>query len=149
LGLNERQKKTITYLKEHEKIDRRTYCSICGVEKTVAHEELADMVNKELIEMVGKGSGTHYILRMKRTINGRLKKYVPVISWRLSKRACTCNNANNTLNKYKIQVLCKSHEYWTALRRGFKRRKSLGLWMGVEGGENMEEKYGFEDYMVW
>ena len=72
MGLNERQKKTITYLKEHEKIDRKTYCNICSVEKTVAHEELADMVNKELIEMGGKGRGTYYILRMKRTINGRL-----------------------------------------------------------------------------
>ena len=40
--------------------------------KTVAHEELADMVNKELIVMVGKGRGVYYILRMKRTITGQL-----------------------------------------------------------------------------
>ena len=46
--------------------------NICGVGKTVAHEELADMVNKELIEMVGKGRGVYYILRMKRTISGQL-----------------------------------------------------------------------------
>ncbi|MEA2054700.1 MAG: putative DNA binding domain-containing protein [Candidatus Thermoplasmatota archaeon] len=72
LGLNDRQKRAITYLKEHGKIDRKTYCDICGVGKTVAHEELADMVNKELIDMVGKGRGVHYILRMKRTISGRL-----------------------------------------------------------------------------
>jgi ATP-dependent DNA helicase RecG len=72
LGLNERQKKAITYLKEQGKIDRKTYCNICGVGKTVAHEELADMVNKELIEMVGKGRGVYYILRMKRTISGQL-----------------------------------------------------------------------------
>lgn len=61
-------------LKEHGKIDRKTYCTICGVGKTVAHEELADMVNKELIDMVGKGRGVHYILRMKRTISGQLEK---------------------------------------------------------------------------
>jgi ATP-dependent DNA helicase RecG len=70
LGLNKRQKNAITYLKEKGKIDRRTYCNICGVGKTVAHEELADMVDKELIEMVGKGRGVHYILRMQRTISG-------------------------------------------------------------------------------
>ena len=72
LGLNDRQTRGITYLKEHGKIDRKTYCNICGVGKTVAHEELADMVNKELIDMVGKGRGVYYMLRMKRTIGGRL-----------------------------------------------------------------------------
>jgi ATP-dependent DNA helicase RecG len=72
LGLNDRQKRAITHLKEHGKIDRKTYCDICGVGKTVAHEELADMVNKELINRVGKGRGVYYILRMKRTISGRL-----------------------------------------------------------------------------
>ena len=72
LGLNKRQKKAITYLKEEGKIDRRTYCNICGVGKTVAHEELADMVDKELIEMVGRGRGVCYMLRMKRTISGQL-----------------------------------------------------------------------------
>ena len=72
LGLNDRQKRAVTHLKERGKIDRKTYCDICGVGKTVAHEELADMVNKELITMVGKGRGVYYILRMKRTISGRL-----------------------------------------------------------------------------
>jgi len=47
-------------------------CNICGVGKTVAHEELADMVNKELIEMVGMRRWVCYMLRMKRTIGGRL-----------------------------------------------------------------------------
>jgi len=72
LGLNGRQKKAITYLKEHGKIDRKTYCNICGVEKTVAHEEMADMVTKELIHRVGKGRGVYYTLRTKRAISGRL-----------------------------------------------------------------------------
>ncbi len=61
LGLNERQKKAVHYLKEHGKIDRKTYCEIGGVEKTVAHEELADMVDKEVIDLVGKGRGAYYI----------------------------------------------------------------------------------------
>ena len=72
MDLNERQQIAITYLKEHGKIERKTYCNICSVGKTVAHEELADMVNKELIEMVGKGRGVYYILRMNRTISGQL-----------------------------------------------------------------------------
>ncbi|HJH25414.1 MAG TPA: hypothetical protein C5S37_01290 [Methanophagales archaeon] len=72
LDLNERQQIAIKYLKEHGKIERKTYCNICSVGKTVAHEELADMVNKELIEMVGKGRGVYYILRMNRTISGQL-----------------------------------------------------------------------------
>ena len=74
MDLNERQQIAITYLKEHGKIERKTYCNICSVGKTVAHEELADMVNKELIEMVGKGRGVYYILRMNRTISGQLEK---------------------------------------------------------------------------
>ncbi len=72
LGLNERQKKAITYIKEHGKIDRKTYITICNVEKTLAHEELADMVNKELLDILGKGRGAYYILRTKRMITGRL-----------------------------------------------------------------------------
>jgi len=63
MGLNERQVRAMGYLKEHGEIDRKTYCSLCNVGKTVAHEELADMVDKKLIEMVGKGRSVRYILR--------------------------------------------------------------------------------------
>jgi len=61
--LNERQLKSIEYLKEHNKMNRKTYCNLCGVEKTVAHKELSYMVKKKIIKMVGKGRTTHYILR--------------------------------------------------------------------------------------
>ncbi|MEA1963669.1 MAG: ATP-binding protein [Candidatus Aerophobetes bacterium] len=64
LGLNQRQIKVIKYIKEYGKIDRKTYCDICKVEKTVAHEELSDMVKKKIIKMVGKGRGAHYGLRI-------------------------------------------------------------------------------------
>ena len=64
LGLNKRQLKVIKYLREHGEIDRRTYCDICGVKKTVAHEELSDMVKKKIIKVVGKGRRTHYILQI-------------------------------------------------------------------------------------
>jgi len=64
LGLNERQIKVIKYLREHSKIDRKTCCDICGIEKTVAYEELSYMVKEKIIKMVGKGRGTHYVLRI-------------------------------------------------------------------------------------
>jgi ATP-dependent DNA helicase RecG len=72
LGLNDRQKKAISYLKKHGKIDRKTYSTICGVEKTLAYEELADLINKELLDMAGTGKGIHYILRTKRTNSERI-----------------------------------------------------------------------------
>jgi len=68
-NLNKRQKRAIEYLREHGKIDRRTYRQICGVERTVAYEELSNMRDKEIISLTGKGRATHYVLR---TINGRL-----------------------------------------------------------------------------
>ena len=64
LGLKERQIKIVKYLREHSKIDRKTYCNICGIEKTIAYEELSYMVKKKIIKMVGKGKGTHYALRI-------------------------------------------------------------------------------------
>ncbi|ODS39786.1 hypothetical protein BEH94_01400 [Candidatus Altiarchaeales archaeon WOR_SM1_SCG] len=62
-NLNERQRKAIEYLKKQGKINRRTYCQICNVEKTVAYEDLLDMVNKGIIYLTGKGRGTYYTLR--------------------------------------------------------------------------------------
>ncbi len=72
LGLNERQKKAIIYLKKHGKIDRKTYSTISNVEKTLAYEELTDLINKELLDMAGTGKGIHYILRTKRTNSERI-----------------------------------------------------------------------------
>lgn len=39
------------------------YCEICEVEKTLAHQELSDMVDKRIIEMVGKGRSVHYQMK--------------------------------------------------------------------------------------
>ena len=64
LGLNERQIKVIKYLKEYNRIDRKIYCDICNIKKTIAHKELFYMVKKKIIRMVGKGRGTHYTLRI-------------------------------------------------------------------------------------
>jgi len=64
LGLNERQIKVISYLRKHNKVDRKTYCDICGVKKTIAHKELSYMVKKGIIEIISKGRSAHYTLRI-------------------------------------------------------------------------------------
>ncbi len=66
--LNERQIEAVNYLEENEEIKRKDYCDIFGIGKSVAYEELDEMVEKGIIERKGKGRGTHYILRTKRTI---------------------------------------------------------------------------------
>ena len=63
LDLNNRQRKVTKYLKEHDKIDRKTYCNICNIGKTAAHKDLSDLIDKGLIEMIGKGRGSYYRLR--------------------------------------------------------------------------------------
>lgn len=71
-GLNDRQIKAVNYLKENGRIRRKTYCNIYEVGKTLAYEELNEMVEKGIIKRRGKGRGTYYILKTKRTINERL-----------------------------------------------------------------------------
>ncbi len=63
LELNERQIKAIEYIKQYGSITRKTYCEICEVEKTLAHQELSDMVDKRIIAMVGKGRSVHYQMK--------------------------------------------------------------------------------------
>lgn len=69
--LNERQIEAVNYLEENEEIKRKDYCDLFGIGKSVAFEELDKMVEKGIIERKGKGRGTRYILRTKRTKNGR------------------------------------------------------------------------------
>ncbi|MCL7411783.1 MAG: hypothetical protein M8350_08285 [Methanosarcinaceae archaeon] len=57
------QKKAVHYLKEHGKIDRKTYCEIGGVVRTLATKELSDMANNGIVELIGKRRGVHYILK--------------------------------------------------------------------------------------
>ncbi len=63
LGLSDRQKNVIQYLKEHDKIDRKTYSEIYNIGKTTAYKELANLIDKGLIEMIGKGRSIFYKLR--------------------------------------------------------------------------------------
>ncbi len=63
LNINERQIKAILYTKEHGKITNSSYQEINNTGKTLATEELSDLVNKELIQQSGtKGRGSRYEL---------------------------------------------------------------------------------------
>lgn len=64
LGLNERQVKAILYVVEHGSINNSKYQEINAVGKTLATEELQELVGKELIKQTGsKGRGSKYELK--------------------------------------------------------------------------------------
>ena len=60
--LNERQINALEYIREYKKINRDHYCKINNVKKSVAYEELKLMVNRNIIEPVGKAKATYYVL---------------------------------------------------------------------------------------
>jgi len=63
-GLNERQKKAITYVKEKERITNKEYQEICNISERTASRDLSVLVSQEIFEKIGKtGRGTQYVLR--------------------------------------------------------------------------------------
>ncbi len=63
LGLNERQIKAVFYVKENGKITNVEYQSINNTRKTLATEELRQLVEKDIFEKPKKkGRGAHYTL---------------------------------------------------------------------------------------
>lgn len=64
LDLNERQVKAILFVVEHGSINNSKYQEINAVGKTLATEELQELVGKELIKQAGsKGRGSKYELK--------------------------------------------------------------------------------------
>jgi ATP-dependent DNA helicase RecG len=64
LGLNERQIKATMYVVEHGSITNSKYQEINSVGKTLATEELQELVGKELLKQAGsKGRGSKYELK--------------------------------------------------------------------------------------
>lgn len=64
LGLNERQVKAIMYVVELRSITNSKYQEINSVGKTVATEELQELIGKELLKQAGsKGRGSKYELK--------------------------------------------------------------------------------------
>ena len=62
LGLNERQKGAVEYLKEYGKITNKKYCRLFGVVKDTANRDLNDLLSKNLIEKKGSGPKVYYLL---------------------------------------------------------------------------------------
>lgn len=63
LDINERQVKALLFAKEKGAITNATYQEINGIGKTLATEELGDLVGKELVQQSGtKGRGSKYQL---------------------------------------------------------------------------------------
>ena len=62
--LNERQKNAFSYVQRHGKITRKEYTEINHVSATAAYEELKNMVNKNLLDVRGKGRGTKYVRKV-------------------------------------------------------------------------------------
>lgn len=62
--LNECQKKAFSYVQRHGQITRKEYIEINRVSATAAYEELKNMVNKNLLDVRGKGRGTKYVQKV-------------------------------------------------------------------------------------
>ncbi|MDR0681252.1 MAG: putative DNA binding domain-containing protein [Dysgonamonadaceae bacterium] len=62
LGLNERQIKAVLYVKRKGKITNSEYQTLNSVARRWATVELADLVNKDIMENIGYGAGSYYEL---------------------------------------------------------------------------------------
>jgi predicted HTH transcriptional regulator len=61
LGLNERQKKSVSYVRQEGRISNTIYQTLTGVAKRTAHRDLTELVEKGVFRRVGKtGKGTFY-----------------------------------------------------------------------------------------
>jgi ATP-dependent DNA helicase RecG len=64
MGLNERQIKVITYVKENGKITNKKYQQIANTTKKTASRDLMDLVEKGIFQQIGTtGKGTFYTLK--------------------------------------------------------------------------------------
>lgn len=63
LGLNDRQRQALDLLRGQGRITNTEYQAALGVAKRTAHRDLAELVEKGLVEKVGStGKGTYYVL---------------------------------------------------------------------------------------
>jgi len=68
LGLNERQVRAVLYVREKGRITNAEYQQICQVSMRTASRDLAGLVQKGVIEQIGRtGKGTFYILKRSQT----------------------------------------------------------------------------------
>ena len=74
MGLNERQIRAVTYVKDKRKISNKEYQELVNTTKKTASRDMMDLVEKEILEQIGTtGKGTYYILRRQRGHKGDIK----------------------------------------------------------------------------
>ena len=61
-SLNERQRKSVEYLKKNKNISRQKYASLFGCSARTAYNDLQEMVSKNILQRKGKGKQTYYEL---------------------------------------------------------------------------------------
>jgi len=62
--LNERQKKALEFLIDHQRIDNSTYQELCDAIRKTATRDLTDLVEKGFLERHGERKGTYYTLKL-------------------------------------------------------------------------------------
>ncbi len=63
LGLNDRQIKAVTYIKENEKITNKEYQGINDCSRNTATNDLRDLIKKHVLKESGKkGAGSYYVI---------------------------------------------------------------------------------------
>jgi ATP-dependent DNA helicase RecG len=63
LGLNKRQIKAVTYIKENEKITNKEYQEINNCSRNTATNDLRDLIKKHVLKESGKkGAGSYYVI---------------------------------------------------------------------------------------
>lgn len=68
--LNERQIKTVIYVKENGRITNKEYQEVCDTSGKTATQNLSELVSKGIFEQIGTtGKGDSYILRRRKEVN--------------------------------------------------------------------------------
>ena len=65
LGLNERQKQGIVYVRDNRRITSSDYQVLTGASRQTATRDLDQLVKEKLFERRGKGRGVHYVIALK------------------------------------------------------------------------------------
>jgi predicted HTH transcriptional regulator len=63
LGLTNRQLQLMACVREHGRITNRAYRELTGLSDEAARKEIAGLLGLDLLEQVGKGRSTAYILK--------------------------------------------------------------------------------------
>ena len=63
IGISERQRIAIKFIKQKGRIQRSEYVELCSCSAKTAYNDLQDLVNKDILIAHSKGKKTYYTLR--------------------------------------------------------------------------------------